>query len=68
MRKYLIEYEIGYNNKRPIGQDDIFAGEGVFYIKANKMAEAKVLARKMLRKRFVSLRIMLTRVEEALGS
>ena len=67
MKRYLIEYNINYNNGKPIGKDDLFSGEGVFYIKAESEKKAKAIALKKIKVRFKRLEISFERIEEARG-
>ncbi len=68
MEKYLIEYEVNYNNGKEIGKDDIFSGDGVFYINAKNEKEAKRMAlRDVIKVRFMNFhkfKFEITRVEE----
>lgn len=60
---YLIEYEVRYNNKKVLGRDDVFSGEGVFYLFAKNNKEARVKAYQKIRTKFKGLHIQITRVE-----
>ena len=64
INKYLIEYEVNFNNKKKIGKDDLFSGEGVFYVRAKNKKEARSLSLKKIRWRFKRLKIEITRLEE----
>jgi len=65
MTKYLIEYVISFDNKKPIGQDDVFEGDGVFYIEAKNKKEAKSKSLKKIKRRFKFLKINFERIEES---
>ncbi len=64
MIKYLIEYEVNFNNGKELGKDDIFSGDGVFYVRAKNKREAKSIALKKIKLRFNKLKIEITRLEE----
>lgn len=65
-RKYLIEYSIGYDNSKDIGKDEIFSGEGLFYLKTKNKTEAKEKAKRKIQKMFSrKFSKQITRVELA---
>lgn len=64
--KYLIEYDVDFKKGKEIGKDEIFSGEGLFYIIATAKTHATLKAQKKIRKMFPKpLKVRITRNEEA---